>query len=208
MSRNAVESRIGTLRPCLFKLDAGDSGQQIDPIRLDAQLGYHARRAQIRNLNSKAAKPELGEGAQHTRRVFRGGTHQNVEIGGIARIPVKGDRVGANDQVFNSVRVQQLDKLAPISVQRHRGDGVRGVRSLYLDALPVTSRHQCARPPDRQPRSSQRSSPFSPRPYYARAGQPKLSLWCRSDPPLLQPRIIQSPRLRRMENSVLLCQVH
>jgi hypothetical protein len=68
------------------------------------------------------------DSARKTRSAFSAVPNQQIEIRGIARETVKGDCERANHQVLNFVRVQQLEKLAPVFVQRHRGDGCRGVR--------------------------------------------------------------------------------
>ncbi len=45
--------------------------------------------------------------------------HEEIYVSGKTRMPVKPDRVPADDEVFNPVGVQQRDKLAPVVGNLH-----------------------------------------------------------------------------------------
>ena len=81
----------------------------------------------IRDL-VEGAEAELRESTHDTFRILGGRPDEQIKVASVTRETVVGDGERANDEVFNSVRVQQLDKLAPIFGQRHLGDGGRGAR--------------------------------------------------------------------------------
>jgi hypothetical protein len=106
------------------------------------------------NLNSDSARS--------TRLAFSSvPPNQEIEIRGVTRESVVGDCESANHQVFNSVRVEQFEKLAPVFVQRHRDVGGREGPSEYSGAPRRTSPRRSARRPYRRPRRWRISEPFS-----------------------------------------------
>ena len=66
----------------------GDRGQQVYPVRRDAQLDDLAGRLDILAPDSKRAETELGEGLHCTPGIIRARTYQYVQIAGIPREPV------------------------------------------------------------------------------------------------------------------------
>jgi hypothetical protein len=69
-------------------------------------LNHHSWRTEIAFFNSNFAETKLRQGSQDPVRIVGRGTHQQIEIRGIARVPVESDGERANHQILNFVRVQ------------------------------------------------------------------------------------------------------
>ena len=73
-------------------------------------------------MDTDVAEPELDERGEHAPGVRFAGADEEIQIRSIAGKPMVGDSEAANDEVFNSVRVQQREKLSQVLAEQHLGD--------------------------------------------------------------------------------------
>jgi hypothetical protein len=94
-----------------FELDSGDRGEDLNPD------GWHSHANHVIPVKKQAGgqprrgEPELAKGALNSGGVFRINVDPHVEIVGGPDMTVDADRVSANQQVFNAVRVERLQEL-------------------------------------------------------------------------------------------------
>ena len=84
-------------------------------------------------LKSKRGEAEVGQGGQDGFGVANGRADQQIDIAGIAGGPMKGQGVGADNQVFNAVGVEQCEQFFEVGLQFH------------LVAFGGVQRRQCGR---------------------------------------------------------------
>ena len=85
------------------KTHAINTRQQVNARRRKPHLNDLARLRQIFSSYAQAAKTELSQCSQHPIRIVCRRSDPEVEIAGISRMSVRGQRVPADNQVFNLV---------------------------------------------------------------------------------------------------------
>jgi hypothetical protein len=63
---------------------------------------------------------EVGQRGQYARRVVVRGANPEVDVAGVARSAMRGERVACDHQVFKPVRVERGDTLFEVAVQHRR----------------------------------------------------------------------------------------
>ena len=98
--RNAVDRYDHASGVARVEFDAVDRGQEIDSQRWATKLDDCVGGREIALLQADVAESEVSESLQQTAGVRRVRSDPDVEVLREARVAVRGERVGANDQKF------------------------------------------------------------------------------------------------------------
>mmetsp|Transcript_5904 Transcript_5904/g.14537 ORF Transcript_5904/g.14537 Transcript_5904/m.14537 type:complete len:322 (+) Transcript_5904:446-1411(+) len=109
------------LAPCVTvgELHTVDAHQEVDATWGLAELD-HRIRGEICDGQPQRLEAESAKHQQQTLDVGVVPVEPEVDIPGVARMPMRGERVAAHHEVVNAVRVEQLGKLFEVGVE-HRG---------------------------------------------------------------------------------------
>jgi len=103
--REAIEQAGTAAGPSRLHVDPGNRGNEINPVRLGAELNHLVSLAEVLAGNIQTAKAKRSERGEHGIGVVRNRPHEDIDVRGEPRIPVPCHRIRANDQIINSVRV-------------------------------------------------------------------------------------------------------
>src|SRR6185295_6634177 len=96
---------------------ARNRGENVDAIRRPSELNDTVGRGQVVHRDVKVTKAEAREHFENPPRVFGTGVDEEINVAGEPRMAVKRDGMTADDEVLNTPRVEQSDKLAQICLQ-------------------------------------------------------------------------------------------
>jgi hypothetical protein len=104
--RMIIETSSDARSPCSLEVDAGDGGQNVDPIGRTTELNNLAGRDEVFASNAKVSEAEGSQRSEHSISIGSRRPHEEVYVAGEPWMAMVGDRMATDDDELNFVRVQ------------------------------------------------------------------------------------------------------
>ncbi len=99
-----------------FEAHPVDRSQQVDAARWLSELDHRVRR-EVARAEPERTEAEVAPRGQEAGEVLRTRPDPEVDVAGVARVPVRRQRMAADDEGVNAPCVEQLGKLFEVAVQ-------------------------------------------------------------------------------------------